>query len=155
MKKQLLLLVMMLLPMMAMADDTAFVVELTNGQKAEYLLKDKPTLTMEGTQLIISSATVQAGFERSDVIRFYFSTETSGVKEVSKNTLVYRQIDNEQLEIIGLSPDDYVNVYNMSGSPLGNITRTTDRAVVNLSGHQKGVYLIQVGNGQTIKFIKK
>lgn len=146
---------MMLLPMVAMADDTAFVVELTNGQKANYLLQDKPTLTMDGTRLIISTTTVQAGYERADVKRFYFSTGTSDVKEVAKKTLVYRQIDNDQLEILGLSSDDHVNVCNMSGSPLGKITRTKERAVVNLSGHQKGVYLIQVGSGQTIKIIKK
>lgn len=155
MKKQLLLFVMILLPMMAMADETVLVVELNSGETAQYLLLDKPTLTMDGTRINISTANVQAGFERDEVKRFYFTKETTIVKEVAKNTIVYHQIDNDQLEIIGLSQDDYVNVCNMSGSPLGNITRTMDKALVNLSGHQKGVYLIQVGNGQTIKFIKK
>ena len=146
---------MMLLPMMAMADETVLVMELNNGETAQYLLLDKPTLTMEGTQIKILTASVQAGFERDEVKRFYFTKEATNVNEVAKNTLVYHQIDNNQLEIIGLLPEDHVDVFNMSGTPLGNITHSKDRTVVNLSGHQKGVYLIQVRNGQTIKFIKK
>jgi hypothetical protein len=155
MKKQLLLLVMMLLPMVAMADETVLVMELNSGETAQYLLLDKPKLTMDGTQIKISTASVQAGFERSEVKRFYFTKEATSVKEVAKNTLIYHQINNDQLEIIGLSKDDHVNVFNMAGTPTGQIARSKEKAVVNLSGHQKGVYLIQVRNGQTIKFIKK
>ena len=155
MKKQLLLFIMMLLPMMAMADETVLVVELNSGETAQYLLLDKPTLTMDGTRIIISTSSVQAGFERDEVKRFYFTKEATNVKEVAQNTIVYRQIDVDHLEIIGLSQEVPVNVFNISGKPMGQIVRTKDKAVVNLSGHQKGVYLIQLGNAQTIKYIKK
>lgn len=155
MKKQLLLLVMMLLPVVAMADETVLIVELNSGETVQYLLLDKPTLTMDGTRINISTVNVQTGFEREEVKRFYFTTEPTDVKEVANKTLVCHQIDNNQLEIIGLSQDDHVDVFNMAGNPIGNITRTKDRVVVNLSAHQKGVYLIQIGNSQTIKFIKK
>ncbi len=141
--------------MVAMADETVLVMELNNGEIAQYLLLDEPKLTMDGTQIKISTASVQARFERNEVKRFYFTKEATNVKEVAKNTLVYHQINNDQLEIIGLSQDDYVDVLNMAGTSTGQIARSKDRAVVNLSGHQKGVYLIQVKNGQTIKFIKK
>ena len=141
--------------MVAMADETVLVMELNNGEIAQYLLLDEPKLTMDGTQIKISTASVQARFERNEVKRFYFTKEATNVKEVAKNTLVYHQINNDQLEIIGLSQDDYVDVLNMAGTSSGQIARSKDRVVVNLSGHQKGVYLIQVKNGQTIKFIKK
>ena len=40
---------MMLLPMVAMADETVLVMELNSGETAQYLLLDKPKLTMDGT----------------------------------------------------------------------------------------------------------
>ena len=154
-KFKILLLAVLLLPISMLAANTAFVVEMTNGQTANFLLKDKPTLTMAGTQLKIETASVQASYERTDVKKFYFTKESTSVKEVAKNNMVYKQIDAHHLEIIGLSQGDHITVCDMSGRQLGSVSRINDKAVVDLSGQQQGAYIIKVGNGQTIKFIKK
>ena len=153
--KKLLLLVMALLPMRMLANDTAFVVELNNGTTANYYLQDKPTLTMEGSKINISTTTVQASYERDEVKKFYFINETSGVKEMAQNSLVYKQIDADHFEIIGLSQNDQITVCDMTGRLIGDVSRTKDKVTVNLSGHQKGIYLIKVGDSETIKIIKK
>jgi hypothetical protein len=155
MMKKLLLLVMALLPMRMLANDTAFVVELNNGTTANYYLQDKPTLTMEGSKINISTTTVQASYERDEVKKFYFINETSGVKEMAQNSLVYKQIDADHFEIIGLSQNDQITVCDMTGRLIGDVSRTKDKVTVNLSGHQKGIYLIKVGDSETIKIIKK
>ena len=155
MKKKLLLLILAVLPMRMLANDTAFVVELNNGTTANYYLQDKPTLTMEGSKINFSTTTVQASYERDEVKKFYFINETSGVKEMAKNSLVYKQIDADHFEIIGLSQNDQITVCDMTGRLIGDVSRTKDKVTVNLSGHQKGIYLIKVGDSETIKIIRK
>lgn len=140
MKKQLLLLMLMLLPMTILAAETSLVVELTNGQTANYLLQDKPTLTMDGTQLKIATATVQASYERAEVKRFYFTTESTSVNEIVKNAMVYRQIDANHLEISGLSGDERITVCNMAGRTVGAISQTN---------------IIRYQDGKTRKVVKK
>jgi hypothetical protein len=43
----------------------------------------------------------------------------------------------------------------MTGRLIGDVSRTKDKVTVNLSGHQKGIYLIKVGDSETIKIIRK
>lgn len=149
------LLAFLMLPMTMLATDTSLVVELTNGQTANYLLQDKPTLTVAGTQLKIATATVQASYERAEVKKFYFTTESTSVNEIVKNALVYRQTDTNNLEISGLSGDEHITICDMAGRTVGAVSQTNGTALISLSGRQSGVYLIKVGNSQTIKFIKK
>ena len=131
---------LMLLPMTILAAETSLVVELTNGQTANYLLQDKPTLTMDGTQLKIATATVQASYERAEVKRFYFTTESTSVNEIVKNAMVYRQIDANHLEISGLSGDERITVCDMAGRTVGAISQTN---------------IIRYQDGKTRKVVKK
>ena len=149
------LLVALLLPMTARAANTTLVVELTNGQTANYLLQDKPVLTMEGTRLNIKTEAVQTDYERSLVKQFYFADGSTGVKEVLKNALVYKQTDADHLEISGLSQNERIAIYNTSGVQVGSVSRDSDKAVISLSGLQKGIYLVKIGKSQTIKFLRK
>ena len=134
------LLAFLMLPMTMLATDTSLVVELTNGQTANYLLQDKPTLTMDGTQLKIATATVQASYERAEVKRFYFTTESTSVNEIVKNAMVYRQIDANHLEISGLSGDERITVCDMAGRTVGAISQTNG---------------IRYQDGKTRKVVKK
>lgn len=149
------LLAALLLPMSAMATNTALVVELADGQTINYLLLEKPVLTMDGTRLNIKSEVVETGYERNLVKRFYFTGESTGVKEVSKGALVYKQTDADHLEISGLSQSERIAIYNTSGVQVGSISRDSDKAVVSLSGLQRGIYLVKIGKNQTIKFVRK
>ena len=128
------LLVALLLPMTARAANTTLVVELTNGQTANYLLQDKPVLTMEGTRLNIKTETVQTDYERSLVKQFYFTDGSTGVKEVLKNALVYKQTYADHLEISGLSQNERIAIYNTSGVQVGSVSRNSDKAIVSLIG---------------------
>jgi hypothetical protein len=141
--------------MTARAANTTLVVELTNGQTANYLLQDKPVLTMEGTRLNIKTEAVQTDYERSLVKQFYFTDGSTGVKEVSKDALMYRQTDSDHLEISGLSQNDRIAIYNTSGVQVGSVSRNSDKAIVSLSGLERGIYLVKIGKCQTIKFIRK
>ena len=145
----------LLLPLSALAAETTLVVELTTGQTANYVLQDKPVLTIEGTLLRIKTESVQTDYERSQVKRFYFTGDHTGLKETLKDALVYKQTDADHLEISGLSQSDRITVCDMAGRQCGSISRSGDTATISLSGQQKGVYLVRVGKSQTIKIVKK
>ncbi len=152
---KMLFLAALLLPLSALAAETTLVVELTTGQTASYVLQDKPVLTIEGTLLKIKTETVQTDYERSQVKRFYFTGDHTGLKETLKDALVYKQTDADHLEINGLSQGDRIMVCDMAGRQCGSISRSGDTATISLSGQQKGVYLVRVGKSQTIKIVKK
>ena len=110
---------------------------------------------MEGSRLNIKTEAVQTDYERSLVKQFYFTDGSTGVKEVLKNALVYKQTDADHLEISGLSQNDRIAIYNTSGVQVGSVSRDSDKAVISLSGLEKGIYLVRIGKSQTIKFIRK
>lgn len=153
--KILLVALLLILPMTVKAANSTLVVELTNGQTANYLLQDKPILTMEGTRLNIKTDDVQTYYERSQVKKLYFTDGSTGTKEMLKDALVYKQTDADHLEISGLSQNDRIAIYNTSGVQVGSVSRDSDKAVVSLNGLQRGVYLVRIGKSQTIKFIRK
>lgn len=150
-----LLVAVLMLPLSMLATGAALVVEFTNGQTATFLLQDKPMLGMYGTRLYISTESVQTSYERAEVKRFYFTEDPSGVNELSKDVMTYRQTDADHIEISGLSQNDHITVCDMAGRQYGVVSRSNDKAVISLNGHQSGVYLVKVGKSQTIKIIKK
>ena len=154
-QRKLLFILAMMLPLGILAKGSMLVVELTSGQTANYLLQDKPVMAMEGTMLNITTATLQASYERADIKRFYFVEDPSGIQELSKDALSFRQKDADHLEISGLPKGDRVTISDLSGRQRGTVSHSDGTAVVNLSGQPKGVYLVKVGKSQTIKIVKK
>ena len=146
----------LMMPLSVLAAGTTLVIELNSGQTASFELKDKPVLTMEGTQLKIVTETVQASYERSNVKEFHFTSEGAGIEQVTaKGAMAFCQTDADHLEISGLAAGEHITVSDMGGRQIGAVSRSGNKAVVSLSGQQKGIYLIKVGKSQTIKFIKK
>lgn len=145
----------LLLPLCTLAAQKTLVVELTTGQTASYLLQEKPVLTMKGTQLHIATATIQTDYERGEVKQFFFTGESTDVREVPKEALQFKQTDTDHLEICGLLKNADITVCDLSGRKSGSVTRTENTAVVSLRGCHNGIYLVKVGKCQTIKIVKK
>lgn len=111
---------------------------------------------MADAQLNIATATVQTSYQRSDVKRFYFiEGDLNGIENVRPDKILFSQTDADHMEISGLSGKERITLYDTAGHQLSTVNATGDKAVISLSGHKKGVYLIKVGNSQTIKFLKK
>lgn len=111
---------------------------------------------MADRQLNITTATVQTNYLRSDVKRFYFvEGNAEGIQTARPGKVLFSQTDADHMELSGLSGKESITLYDMAGHQLSSVSATGDKAVISLSGHKKGVYLIKVGNSQTIKFLKK
>lgn len=137
------------------AAETSLVVELTNGQKVYYKLIEKPVLTMSDSKIRIESNMVETGYERSNVTRFYFTNEDTGIKGVTMESFMFTQTADDEFIISNVGSERII-VSNLSGHIYTNcVKKSGSDAVVSLRGCTKGVYIIKIGNLQSIKITKK
>ena len=153
-----LMLVSTLLPAGTLAAGSTLVVELKEGKQAYFILSEKPVLTIFGSQMRIESESVEISYERSDVLRMYFADGSVGVDDIETNesNVVFTQTETYRLAISNLSEKDRIIVSNLAGRLYNDcVSRNDTDAIVDLEGCPKGVYIIKVGNKQTIKMTKK
>lgn len=144
-----------LLSLSASAAETTLVVELVNGQQAYYKLQEKPVLTMSGTKVRIESNMVEVGYERSNVKKFYFTNEDTAIKDVKMDDVVFTQTSDDEMVISNVGKE-YVVVCDVAGHIISDcVSKNGDSVTISLGNSKKGVYIIKVGNKQTIKITKK
>ena len=152
------MLVSTLLPTGTLAANSTLVVELKDGKQAYFILSEKPVLTTSGSQMRIESESVEISYERSDVLRMYFADESVGVDDIEtdEDNVVFTQTGTNRLAISNLSEKDRIIVSNLAGRLYNDcVSRNGTDAIVDLDGCPKGVYIIKIGNKQTIKMTKK
>lgn len=152
------MLVSTLLPAGTLAAGSTLVVELKEGKQAYFILSEKPVLTTFGSQMRIESESVEISYERSDVLRMYFADGSVGVDDIETNesNVVFTQTETYRLAISNLSEKNRIIVSNLAGRLYNDcVSRNDTDAIIDLEGCPKGVYIIKVGNKQTIKMTKK
>lgn len=142
------------------------VVEHKDGVES-FKLSEKPSITFDNGSLNIKSRTFSAKID--DVKKAYFQPvypnsggtinpdDPDPTTEISKlrNTLQYTFVDGRTFIVEGLSENEVVRVYNLSGMKIDcrqdfyNQTRT-----IHLDNCPRGVYIIKVRNN-AYKIIKK
>ena len=136
----------------ATADNTVLVVELRDGNTANFLLADKPKITFTAQQMNIVSESFSMEFDRSDVKNFHFvkddatSVETP-VKpdaKVADNTLMLNGVDEGTVIVI----------YNTGGLPVKHAVAVGGNCTVSLDDIASGLYIVTFNN-MTFKFLKK
>ena len=154
----LLVLAAQLLPINISATGSTLVVELNNGEMAYFILSDKPVITPHGSQVEIESKSVKTSYERTDVVKLYFTDESAGINDVEKDdkNVVFSQTEPNRLAIYNLSEKDRIIVSNLGGRMYNDcVSQNSSKAIVDLENCPKGVYIIKIGNKQTIKMTKK
>lgn len=148
----------LLLPLGILAASSTLVVELKDGKQAYFILSEKPVLTTFGSRMNIESETVKTSYERSDVLRMYFADESVGINDIEKeeNNVVFTQTEPNRLTISNLSEKDRIILSNLAGRLYNDcVSRHGKDAIVDLGSCPKGIYVIKIGNKQTIKITKK
>ena len=158
-KKVLFLLLTLLMPFSSWASGSILVLELDNGSDVVFKLLEKPVLTFVEGKLEISSQTFSTkSYNRSNIKKFYFSEDHDGLDELetSENTIIFKQTDDNRLVISNCPDSDRIMVSDLSGRLYnGSVSRNGSEAIVDLSNCPKGIYIIKIGNMQTIKISRK
>lgn len=154
----LLLAVVLLIPMPYLwANDliTTLVVLTKDNAQHQFALPDKPKISFEGNNLLVSSDKTTATFALSDVIRFtYQDIDASGIQEVySKDAGV--SFEDGVLVVSQIKANSTVCVYSLDGRLVHQLAaKRAGTYRLNLSSLPFGVYLVKTGS-LTYKITKR
>ena len=156
--KILLLLTALLCPgSSAFGEETTLVIEMLDGKNYSYRLSQKPAVHFLGNFLRITTGSVETVLTRSQVNKFYFSGNSTDISEIANEELMtFNQTAENEFAVSNLSDNDRIIVSNLSGRFYNScISRSGSNATISLSGCPKGVYIIKIGNKQSIKITKR
>ena len=141
MKQLLLIFLLAFLPLGVSAEDTKshrMVVSFKSGEHVEFIVSEKPLITLDGNKFCVTTSSSTFDYNRSDIADFHFEeTET----------------DIETLEYVG---NEMITIYNMSGHQVATLRgESKKKKKILIDTFNPGMYIIKIGNKQTIKYLKK
>lgn len=155
-RKILFLLSALMLPLLLLAEESTLVVELSNGNKSYFKLKEKPIVRMSDGKVFIESKMVETSFSTSNVSKFYFSSEETAVEDIVRDDFLFTQSGDNQYVISNIEEKEHVIVCDSAGRLYNRcVSLNGNEAQISLEGCPKGIYIIKVGNKQTIKVVRK
>lgn len=154
MKKILVLLISMLISMIIYAQEkNALVIKLTNGNSYTFVLSEKPVVTLPDGNVVVNGS-ASTTYARSEVEKFYFSDNGSGIESIGKDNVTFYYVDGENVRISGLKDKATISVASLDGKIISTQkSDETGTATISLGNHPKGIYIIYFG-GRSVKIRK-
>lgn len=157
MMKILLLLLLPLFSIVAVAEETVekLVVWAKDGTKVAFALAEKPTITFEESDMIITSNGVEVKYALENMARFtYEKSSTTGITNLNNGESSFK-LDGESILFPSLKANSTVSVYTVNGTLVLQETVHSDGEysfpILSLN---TGVYIVNV-NGLTYKIVKR
>ena len=137
----------------ATSDNTTLVVELHDGNTANFLLADKPKITFTAQLMSIVSDALSMVFDRSDVKMYRFVNEdvTTSVKPVVKADA---KVSDNTFLLSGVDAGTAIVIYNANGMVVKQATSVDGGCSISLDGLAAGTYIVTFNN-TTFKFLKR
>ena len=137
----------------ATSDNTTLVVELHDGNTANFLLADKPKITFTAQLMSIVSNAFSMDFDRSDVKMYRFVNEdvTTSVKPAVKADA---KVSDNTFLLSGVDAGTAIVIYNANGMVVKRATSVDGGCSISLDGLAAGTYIVTFNN-TTFKFLKK
>ena len=137
----------------ATSDNTTLVVELHDGNTANFLLADKPKITFTAQLMSIVSDAFSMDFDRSDVKMYRFVNEdvTTSVKPAVKADA---KVSDNTFLLSGVDAGTAIVIYNANGMVVKRATSVDGGCSISLDGFAVGTYIVTFNN-TTFKFLKK
>lgn len=137
----------------ATSDNTTLVVELHDGNTANFLLADKPKITFTAQLMSIVSDALSMVFDRSDVKMYRFVNEdvTTSVKPVVKADA---KVSDNTFLLSGVDAGTAIVIYNANGMVVKRATSVDGGCSISLDGLAAGTYIVTFNN-TTFKFLKR
>ena len=151
MKKEILLFVLMLLPMVASADDAQIVIKQKSGNETVLKLSTNPVITFEGENMVVASDVIQISIPLGDIDDYVVSEGTTAIEPVTTQP----QYTRGHVIFSNMAADSPVYVRTLDGKVVGKqAADTSGKADVSLENLPKGTYIISSQNN-SIKVINK
>ena len=145
---------------MAIDKGSVLVLQLKKGDIRTFYLMEKPEIILKGDRLFVRSSNTSVNYLRSTVEDFHFvdsSDFEDSIDEVEKDELRFVYQNTEEVSIYGLKESDNpIKVYDINGRQCQvQISYQESSANISLGTLNIGVYIIRIGNRQSIKITKR
>ena len=136
-------LLVLAVPLRAADNPVTLVVLTRDNAQHMFVLADKPEVTFEGTDLVVTCVNSTTTFALPDVIRFTYLNTTDAVEEISQNETQVNFRDGI-IVVNGLKANAMVAVYSVDG-----------RMVRQLKAHEDGNFSLDLNELPTGVYIVK
>ena len=151
MKKEILLFVLMLLPMVASADDAQIVIKQKSGNETVLKLSTNPVITFEDENMVVASDIIQISIPMGDIDDYVVNNGTTAIEPVTTQP----QFTRGHVIFSGMATGSPVYVRTLDGKVVGKqAADASGKADVSLENLPKGTYIISSQNN-SIKVINK
>jgi hypothetical protein len=151
MKKEILLFVLMLLPMVASADDAQIVIKQKSGNETVLKLSTNPVITFEGERMVVASDVIQISIPLDDIDDYVVSDGTTAIEPVATQP----QYTRGHVIFSGIAAGSPVFIHTLDGKVVAKqAADASGKADVSLENLPKGAYIISSQNS-SIKVINK
>lgn len=140
---------------------TTLVVEMNDGLSVNYILSQKPQISM-GDQIVritTGDNGMEVTYPDAHVKCFTFRA-FDPVKieetELSEKVLKVKYVDGQSVVISGTETVDCITFYALNGQQMQSGISTADgETTIDITSLPKGVYIINVSNKQSFKILKR
>lgn len=161
MKKLLLSLMLSLaaiVTMEAQNEYSTLVVETKGGKTLEVSLKQKPSVSVSDKEFIITWGDKVTGYVHDEVSKFYFKPyDPACIDEpVAENVIRVLYLDPSKVVVSGVDNAKQVNLYTLDGRKVAaRAEQEGTNLTVSLDGLAPGTYILNIGNVQSFKLLKR
>ena len=151
MKKQILLFLLALLPMLAIADDAQIVIKQKGGNETVLKLSTNPVITFEGENMVVASDVIQISIPLNDIDDYVVSDGTTAIEPVTAQP----QFTRGHVIFSGMAAGSPVYIHTLDGKLVAKqAADASGKADVSMENLPKGAYIITSQNN-SIKVVNK
>jgi len=154
-KKTLLLFVLQLFSFQCALAGTVLIVEKTDGTTETFVLWDKPELTFEAQNVVITYKNNRVTIPRADIEEFHFDDDGTGIESHRTGNDVLVRFSGDDTVVISGMKNKHIVVSNIGGKLVNaTITRSGEETTVSLNSLPQGIYIIKYDNN-SIKVVRQ
>lgn len=130
------------------------VVETTNGERLEYMLKDLPRIIYDDSMVTLTTNTIIVEFHPEEILKIYLTESATAINDCKSPDGSF-SICHDQVLLSGFAANEVVTLFSADGHQLWRETILDNgRLTLSLNQLSTGLYIIKT-NHQSIKVTKK
>ena len=137
------------------AQSQQLVVWMKSGEKVYYDLEEQPKTTFSGSNVVITTNTIEVAYPLEQVLRYTYENLASDIETLLTDKEVYVSRQGDVITFQNLHSAQPIQLFSADGKLL----KTYDvnhhpSASISLSAYPTGLYIVNV-NGVTYKMMKR
>ena len=144
--------------MQAQNEYSTLVVKTKGGKTLELSLKEKPSVSINDNEFVISCGNEVTSYVHDEVLKFYIKPyEPAGIDApVAEDVIRVVYLDQAKVVVSGIDKAKQVKLYTLDGRKVSvRAEREESTLTVSLDGLASGTYILNIGNVQSLKILKR